>query len=242
MNIPHSFNEADAAADAASAFILSALRDAVEARGRATIAVSGGHTPQLLFDRMSQADFPWARLQFFFVDERAVPPDDANSNFRLAHAHLLDRVRFPEENIHRIAGEDDPVRAAGAYAGAIRDAFELKPGELPVFDVIQHGMGPDGHTASLFPGEPLIADRVNIAAAVHAPVRPSDRITLLPGVLLASRASVFLVDGKDKFAALQQVLTGEYDPTKFPAQLLSRSGKRVDWFVSGLENLVWPGD
>jgi 6-phosphogluconolactonase len=240
MNIPHEFPTAESSADAASAFILDTLRAAIDARGRASIAVSGGHTPRLLFDRMSQADFPWRQLQFFFVDERAVPPTDTDSNFHLANEHLLIPVRFPPGNIHRIPGELDPAEAAAAYTGIIREVFGLNAGELPIFDVIQHGMGGDGHTASLFPGEPLIGDRSGIAAAVHAPARPTNRITLLPGVLLASRASVFVLNGEDKRASLQQVLTGPCDPLKFPSQLLSRSGKRVDWFVSRLGKVEWP--
>jgi 6-phosphogluconolactonase len=101
-------------------------------------------------------------------------------------------------------------------------------------------MGPDGHTASLFPGEPLIADRTGIAAAVEGAKSPKNRITLLPGVLLNSRATVFLLDGEDKRAALQQVLTGLHDPMEYPAQLLSRSQKDVDWFVAGIPGITWP--
>ena len=181
---------------------------------------------------MRTLEFPWTHLDVFFVDERAVPPGDPDSNYRLANEHLFLPLDFPEESVYRIDGELDPPKAAELYAAAIQGAFEIDAGQLPVFDVIQHGMGPDGHTASLFPGEPLIADRTGIAAAVEGAKSPKNRITL--------RATVFLLDGEDKRAALQQVLTGLHDPMEYPAQLLSRSQKDVDWFVAGIPGITWP--
>lgn len=201
------------------------------------LAVSGGKTPELLFKHMREADFPWQQLGFFFVDERAVPPDNAQSNFRLAEENFLKPLGFPESNVHRILGEMDPTAAAERYSAEIRDAFQIAPGKIPVFDVIHHGMGTDGHTASLFPGEPLIEDRKGIAAAVVASAEPKHRVTLLPGVLLVARATVFLVDGADKNTALQNVLTGELNPARFPSQLVARSGKHCDWFGAGIN---WP--
>lgn len=233
-NRPHFFQTAEAAAAACSDFILERLREAVEARGLATIAVSGGHTPGLLFACMREAKFPWDRLGLYFVDERAVPVDDKESNYRLADETFLKPLQFPAQNVHRVKGELEPKQAAAAYTEDIRASLGLSDGELPVFDVIQHGMGPDGHTASLFPGDPLIQDRAGIAAAVRANKPPPDRITLLPGVLLAARSSVFLLNGADKKDALKSVVTGEIDPMKFPSQLIARSGKQVDWFLADL--------
>jgi 6-phosphogluconolactonase len=241
MNRPHQFPDVEQAAQACAEFIVRLLHQAVRERERASIAVSGGRSPALLFDAMRTLDFPWTHLDVFFVDERAVPPDSPDSNYRLANEHLFLPLDFPEENIYRIDGELEPRKSAELYAAAIEGAFEIDPGDLPVFDVIHQGMGPDGHTASLFPGEPLIANRSGIAAAVEAVSKPpKDRITLLPGVLLKSRSTVFFVDGEDKRAALQQVLTGPYDPMKYPSQLLSRSEKDVDWFVAGIPNITWP--
>jgi 6-phosphogluconolactonase len=231
MNVPHLYPTAEAAAAACSDFILDRLREAIEQRGRAALAVSGGHTPGLLFAVMREAEFPWDGLGFYFVDERAVPADDKESNYRLADETFLKPLNFPAPNVHRVKGELPPRQAAAEYADEIRANFALSEGALPVFDVIQHGMGPDGHTASLFPGDPFIQDRTGIAAAVRANKPPPGRITLLPGVLLASRSTVFLLNGEDKKDALRSVLTGDLDPMKFPSQLVARSGKQVDWFL-----------
>ena len=236
-NRPHLYSDADAAAAACCDFIISRLRQAVDERGYASLAVSGGKTPKLLFQQMRKFEFPWEQLGFFFVDERCVPPDNKDSNFRLAQENFLDPLNFPERNVHRIQGEIDPNEAAERYAQSMREWFKLAPGKIPAFDVIHHGMGPDGHTASLFPNEPLIDDRTGIAAAVIASAAPKQRVTLLPGVLLVSRATVFLVDGADKNAALQSVLLGELNPMQFPSQLLARSGKHIDWFGAGIQ---WP--
>jgi 6-phosphogluconolactonase len=241
MNRRHEFPDVQQTAKACAEFIVRLLHQAVRERERASIAVSGGRSPALLFDAMRTLDFPWTHLDVFFVDERAVPPGSPDSNYRLANEHLFLPLDFPEENVYRIDGELQPRKAAALYAAAIQGAFEIDAGDLPVFDVIHQGMGPDGHTASLFPGEPLIADRTGIAAAVEVSTKPpKDRITLLPGVLLKSRATVFFVDGEDKRTALQEVLTGPYDPMKYPSQLLSRSDKDVDWFVAGIPNITWP--
>jgi 6-phosphogluconolactonase len=240
-NIPHQFESGEAAATACADYILSLLHTAIAERGIATLAVSGGTTPKLMFEHMRTVAFPWDNLRFYFVDERAVLPENKDSNYRLANESFLAPVHFPRRNIFRIEGELDPDAAAAEYAEAIRESFGLATGELPVFDVIQHGMGPDGHTASLFPGEPLIDDRTGIAASVISPDKaPRERITLLPGVLLASRASVFLLDGESKAPALQEVLTGEINPKKYPSQLVARSGKNVDWFIGGLTGIKWP--
>ena len=240
MNRHHEFPEVRQAAQSCAEYIIQRLQQAVDSRVRASLAVSGGHSPALLFDAMRTLNFPWAHLDVFFVDERAVPPENKDSNYRLTNEHLFAPLNFPRENIYRIDGELDPPKAAELYVAAIEGAFELEHGQLPVFDVIHHGMGPDGHTASLFPGERLIADRTGIAAAVEGAKPPKDRITLLPGVLLNARATVFFLDGEDKREALQQVLTGPFDPMRYPSQLLARSDKDVDWFVSGIPNITWP--
>jgi 6-phosphogluconolactonase len=240
MNTAHEFPTVEMAAPACAEHILHLLELAIGDHGRASLAVSGGRSPALLFDHMcTNKDFPWAYLHVFFVDERAVDPSNKDSNYHLANEHLFTPLNFPAENIHRIEGELEPKLAAQLYTTNIQQFFGLSAGELPVFDVIQHGMGNDGHTASLFPGEPLIADRTGIAAAVEGAKPPKDRITLLPGVLLASRATVFFLDGEDKREALQQVLTGPEDVMKYPSQLLSRSSKEVDWFTGDLPDIIW---
>jgi 6-phosphogluconolactonase len=165
------------------------------------------------------------------VDERAVPPTDPQSNYKLAEENLILPARIPQRNVHRIPTELGPDKAAIRYSQEIADFFELPDGELPHFDVIQLGLGPDAHTASLFPGEPLIDNRDGIAAAVYVEKIPQWRITLLPGVLLGARHTVFLVAGDDKAEAVRSVFQEPYDPKRFPAQVVSRHGRKVTWFL-----------
>jgi 6-phosphogluconolactonase len=157
-----------------------------------------------------------------------VPPTDDASNYKLACLHLIEPAHIPEANVHRIYGEMDPPEAAARYATDIRRFFELDGAGLPRFDVVHRGMGPDAHTASLFPGSPLIEDGAGIAAAVFAPQFNQWRVTLLPGVLEAARNTVLLVAGADKASALRAVFNDPYDPKKCPAQIGAREAV---WFV-----------
>lgn len=212
------------AAEACARFILSRL----EGKPKSTLAISGGSSPKIMFEIFAKTDFPWDRVHLFWVDERGVPPDDAQSNFKLANDHWLTPGRFPKANIHRIQAELAPDVAAQRYVEEIRGAFG--PGS-PSFDVIHQGMGPDGHTASLFPGQPLIEDRTGIAAAVFVEKFKQWRITLLPGVLLAARSTAMLVTGADKTEALDAVLHGPLEPQKYPSQIIARDGGDVHWFL-----------
>jgi 6-phosphogluconolactonase len=237
----HRFDTAEHAARECAAFIVDRLRAAIDENGRATIAVSGGSTPKLMFAAMRDAHFPWERLDWFFADERAVPPGDKESNYKLACDHILEPLNIPAENVFRVEGELGADAAASRYEAALRSRFALQPGAMPVFDVVQLGMGPDGHTASLFPGSSLVFDREGLTAAVHdAPKPPPDRITLLPRVLLAGRSIVFLLAGEDKRRALEAVLSGPEDPQQYPTQIFARSQRPVEWFVAGISGLQWP--
>jgi 6-phosphogluconolactonase len=197
----------------------------------ATMAVSGGVTPANYFDAMAAARFRWDRVHLFFVDERAVPPDHAESNFRLAEEHLIKKTRMVARQIHRIHGEMEPHEACDAYVEDIRQFFNLQSGETPHFDIIHRGMGPDAHTASLFPGDPHIEDREGIAAAVYVEKKQQWRITLLPAALMASKHTIFLVTGEDKAAAVRSVIEEPYDPMKYPAQMSTHHGRGVTWFL-----------
>jgi 6-phosphogluconolactonase len=134
-------------------------------------------------------------------------------------------------NVHRIPAELAPEQAAKRYTTDIRDHFQVNEGELPHFDVIHLGIGPDAHTASLFPGEPLIEDRQGLAAAVYVEKIPQWRITLLPGVLLAARNMAILATGADKKEALASILDGPYDPLRFPAQIVAHQARRPVFFL-----------
>ncbi|MEP6538449.1 MAG: 6-phosphogluconolactonase [Bryobacteraceae bacterium] len=227
----NSYPTAEEAAEACSRHILALLENALSGEGDATLALSGGTTPKRLFQLLAAARFDWGHVHLFWVDERAVPPTDAQSNYRLANESLIIPAHIPQRNVHRIAGELPPDKAAKRYEREISDFFELNAGELPHFDIMHFGTGPDAHTASLFPGEPLLDNRDGIAAPVFADRIGQWRVTLLPGVLLAARHSVFLAAGADKADVLRDVFLKPYDPKQFPAQMISHHGRKVTWFL-----------
>ncbi|MGI8990785.1 MAG: 6-phosphogluconolactonase [Bryobacteraceae bacterium] len=227
----HTYPDAAAAAEACSHHVLGLLEETLAGQDAAAMALSGGSTPKLLFEQMARAKFNWGRVHLFWVDERAVPPADPASNYKLAEDTLIKPLHIPRAQVHRIHGELAPERAAEQYAADIAEFFALEDGALPHFDVVLQGMGPDAHTASLFPGEPLIDDRRGIAAAVHTPKPPPWRVTLLPGVLLAAKHTVFLVAGADKAEPVRAVFEDEYDPMRLPAQMVTHHGRRVAWFM-----------
>jgi len=214
------------AASECARHILSLLAE----KETAMFAISGGSTPKLLFADLARAAFDWSRVHIFWVDERCVPPDSPDSNYRLAHETLLGPAHIPEQNIHRIEGELEPAEAASRYVAAIKTTFQLKEGELPVFDVLHRGMGADAHTASLFPGTPLVNDRSGIATNVWVKKMKMDRVTLLPGVLLAAKHTVLQVAGADKAEPLRKVLREQEDFAKYPCQIASRD-ERAAWFL-----------
>lgn len=197
----------------------------------ATLAISGGSSPRPMFDLFARTSFPWDRVQLFWVDERAVPPTDEQSNYKLADDVWLTPAHFPRGNVHRIPAEFRPEAAALRYAGEIREYFGLKNNEMPHFDVIHRGAGPDCHTASLFPEEPLLDDREGLCAAVWVEKLNQWRITLLPGVLLAARHTAMLATGADKAQAVRDVFHEPYDVKKYPAQITLHHGRRVTWFL-----------
>jgi len=223
--------DASAAAEACAHHIVAILEEVLSGQEFATLAVSGGSTPRLLFEKLAKSKSHWDHVHLFWVDERCVPPTDPASNFKLADDYLIRPAHIPQRHVHRVVGEMAPKAAAARYAEEIREFFGLDNEELPHFDVVHRGMGPDAHTASLFPGEPLIDDREGIAAAVFVPKFNQWRVTLLPGALLAAKHTVFLVAGADKAEAVRAVFKEEYDPKKYPAQIASHHGRGVAWFL-----------
>ena len=213
-----------------SRFVLQTLAEALQNAPQATLAISGGSTPKLLFAEMARAAFDWSQIHIFWVDERCVPPTDSQSNFKLANDTLLQAAKIPLLNIHRVYGELQPDEGAARYVEEIKAFFSLGEEQLPVFDVLHRGLGPDAHTASLFPGEPLIANRSGIAAHVWVEKMKMDRITLLPGVLLAAKNTVLQVSGDEKAEPVRQVLKEPEDYFRYPCQIASRDGKAV-WFL-----------
>jgi 6-phosphogluconolactonase len=226
------YETAQAAAEACSRNILEQLETAVAGEGTATFAISGGSSPALMFRDMAKRRFDWERVHLFWVDERGVPPTDSQSNYKMADENFISPAHFPRRNVHRIHAELRPDEAAQRYAAEIREFFGLS-GEstIPHFDVIHRGVGPDAHTASLFPGEPLIDDRERLAAAVWVEKFSQWRITMLPGLLLAAHSTVVLAAGSDKAEALRNIFEQPYDPKKYPSQLGLHDARSVTWFV-----------
>ncbi len=205
--------------------------DSIRARSRFTVALSGGTTPkttyQLLATSKYRSALDWKSVQVFFGDERCVPPDNSQSNYKMAREAFLTAVGIPDANVHRIRGEADPVDAASAYRDDLVDAL----GERPRFDLVMLGMGPDGHTASLFPGNDPLVDDAAFVRAVYASSQKQWRITLTPSVINNARTIVFAVEGAGKARTLKQVREGAYDPSKFPSQIVAPNDGRLIWLV-----------
>lgn len=217
---------------------VEAAEEAVAARGRARIAISGGTTPRSAFELLADpsqpwlARMPWERLHLWWVDERCVPPDHPDSNYRMAREGFLDHVPLQPGQIHRIRGELDPEIAAARYESELRDSFGLEDGEIPSFDLIALGMGADGHTASLFPGTAALREINRLAVANFVPQQKDNwRVTLTVPVLDQARRVFFLIDGADKAQALRNVIVGARDPERFPSQLIQPSGAILLWIL-----------
>jgi 6-phosphogluconolactonase len=218
-------------------FFAQRAAEAIARRGAFRVALSGGSTPRALYQRLAtlkgtDGAIDWSRVHLFFGDERHVPPDHADSNYRMVKEALLTHAPIPGANVHRIKTEmPDAGDAASNYEQAIRNEFHIQPGEWPRFDLVLLGMGPDGHTASLFPDTPVLYERSRIAAAVWVVSMQTWRVTLTPPVLNRARHVLFLVSGAEKAATLHAVLEGPPEPDRLPAQLIAPSDGLVHWYV-----------
>ena len=219
---------------AADRFVEQA-QSAVAARGRFTVALSGGSTPRGLFQDLAATKrdaLPWDKMYFFWGDERHVPPDHPESNYGMAQESLLSKVPVPAANIFRIPAEDpDASRAAASYEATLRSFFQLAAGQLPRFDLILLGMGPDGHTASLFPQTKALAEQSHLVVANWVEKFHTDRITLTAPVLNAAREVEFLVAGHDKVEALREVLEGSAAPEIYPSKLVKPTDGKLVWMI-----------
>ncbi len=220
---------------AAAEEIVQAAKEAVAQRGRFTIALSGGSTPRNLFNLLAtnaRTVLPWDRMFFFFGDERHVPPTDPDSNYRMADESLLAKVPVPPGNVFRIAAENpDAAAAAEAYEKTLQKFFALQPGEFPIFDLILLGMGPDGHTASLFPDTAGLQEKSRIVIANWVEKFKTSRITLTLPVLNAARCVTFLVSGTDKAPALHAVLEGDAPGEQYPSKLVRPTDGKLIWLI-----------
>jgi 6-phosphogluconolactonase len=202
-----------------------------------TIALSGGSTPRQLHvllatDPAIRDRLPWQHLHFFWGDERHVPPDHPQSNYRMAHETLLSPASVPAENIHRVAAEEPTAGlAAQKYEQALLDFFGINAGQLPRFDCVLLGMGSDGHTASLFPGTEALQESRRLVVANWVDKFKASRITLTVPLFNHADLVIFLVSGADKAQALKEVLQGDYRPDQFPAQLIRPNPGKLLWIV-----------
>ncbi|HEX7733344.1 MAG TPA: 6-phosphogluconolactonase [Ktedonobacteraceae bacterium] len=218
----------------AANYTMRVAREAIATRGKFTFALSGGTTPgkmyALLVNEPYRSQIDWSAVHFFWSDERCVPPDDPQSNYRLAQESLLSRLNLRPDQIHRMPAErPDRDKAAADYEAEIR---KLLGGDVPAFDLIQLGMGPEAHTASLFPHQPSLREEKRLIIAVNVPKPPPDRLTFTPPLLEAARHILFLATGADKAEALHEVLEGADNPEEYPTQGIARQARgEVVWML-----------
>lgn len=214
--------------------------EAVNSRGWFRVALAGGSTPRQLYALLASTEdpvrdqVPWAKTQFFWGDERLVPPSSPESNYWMANEAMLSKVPVPAENIHRIPAElPDPQVAARRYEEELRRVFHLDPGGKPRFDLMILGMGAEGHTASLFPGSEWIHENTRLVVAAWVEKLNAFRITLTPGVFNQAACVMFLISGAEKAETLKQVLEGPTRPELFPVQAIRPVDGSLLWLVDG---------
>ncbi len=255
MNMPviRQFEDAEQVSRAAAKEFIRLAHEAIAARGRFTVALSGGSTPRCLYEFLAEAprddQVAWPNVEFFWGDERAVPPDHQDSNFRMAREAFLRTLEIPEAHIHRLqADRTDRDAAARDYEAEISRVFGVPHGgKPPAFDLVLLGLGSDGHTASLFPYTSALKETTRWVVANHVPKLASERLTLTPVILNRAANVSFLVAGEDKSVALAAVLEGRADPERLPAQLIRPVVGRLAWFIdraagSRLSRLAATGD
>jgi len=218
----------------AAQYIVRLANEAIVTRGRFTIALSGGSTPKVLYsllgDEPYRSQIDWVQVDIFWSDERCVPPDSEESNYHMAQQVLLSKIPIPASQVHRMpADQPDRDAASQAYTEEMQRTFGTNG--IPNFDLIQLGMGPEGHTASLFPHQPSLHEQQRLVMPVSVPKPPPQRLTFTPPLLNAARQVLFLVTGAEKADAVQAVLEGEYDPDEYPAQIVRPDNGEVVWML-----------
>lgn len=231
MTEVHRYGDIDALIHAAAEHFVELGQQAIAAQGRFIVALVGGSTPRPLYELLASEAFrsrlDWTQVHVFWGDERAVPPDHPDSNYRMAHETLLAHVPVIESQIHRMRGEDDTQVAADAYDWLLRDVL----GEDGVFNLVLLGMGGDGHTLSMFPHTAALHERERRCVANYVPQQDSWRITLTFPVVNSAHEVMFLVSGAKKADMLARVLHGPHQPDDFPAQYVAPENGRLVWMV-----------
>lgn len=217
----------------AASFFVAASGNSIATKKRFAVAISGGFTPRGLYKLLGSVPYRdqvnWQHVHFFWVDERCVPKDHEESNFRIAFDTLLSRVSIPDGNIHRIRGEEDPEKSARDYEENIKKFFGMCG--IPMFDLIILGMGEDGHTASLFPGSKLLKEKIRLAVPVYLPKPTCNRITLTFPILNNAAQILFLVAGLSKASILSEILGDREKKKRFPAGLINSIHGYMTWLI-----------
>jgi 6-phosphogluconolactonase len=211
---------------------VTVIRNAVDEAGTCSVVLSGGSTPRVLYALFASRfrdEIPWTQVHLFWGDERYVPQADAQSNYHMAKETLLEHIPCPAANIHPMPTHAaDPDAAARDYEATLRSHF---PGAWPRFDLLILGLGSEGHTASIFPESPAVAERTRWVLAVTAPAEPAVRLTLTPPALSQSAHVFFLVAGSEKAGALSHVVSGTADPQIYPAAAIRTAEGTTTWWV-----------
>jgi 6-phosphogluconolactonase len=198
-----------------------------------TLALSGGKTPELLFSVISDHfsdSAPWEKVHFFWGDERCVPPDEEESNYGMAKRNLLDRLKIPEGNIHRIRGEEDPVQEAERYSDEII-MYTMNIHGLPSFDMIILGIGDDGHTASIFPGQEYLLNSDKVCEQAIHPVSRQKRLTLTGNTIRNARHIAFLAAGKKKATVISEIINNSVTAAHYPASFIKPFNGDIQWYI-----------
>ena len=228
----HVLPSADEAAQAAADWMAALAAEQAQSHGCFTIALSGGSTPRRLLQLLAApphaARVAWDRWHVFWSDERCVPPDHQDSNYRMAREALLDHVAIPEDLVHRMRGEAEPKEAARAYESEVRRALQASRGS---FDLVMLGLGEDGHVASLFPGTKALTERRRLVTANWAPLLQAHRLTFTLPLINAARNVMLLVTDDAKAEVVRLVLEEDADPP-LPAALVRPQGGQVHWFLT----------
>ncbi|MGB7211140.1 MAG: 6-phosphogluconolactonase [Gemmatimonadales bacterium] len=228
------FPDPNALADGAADRFVVAATDAIDHRGRFVVALAGGETPRGTYQRLAaepwRSRVPWSQVVMLWGDERCVPPDSVESNFRMAREAMLDHVPVLPANIHRIRGEEVPATAAAEYEQTLR-ALLATPDAGSGIDLVLLGLGADGHTASIFPGSAAAGERVRWVVAEDVTAVSMWRISLTTVVINAAAEVLFLVSGGTKADILRRVLQRAPDGSEFPAQRIAPSSGRVVWLA-----------
>jgi 6-phosphogluconolactonase len=233
LPLVHVYNNPEEVARAVAGRFVRIAREATEARGRFSVALAGGSTPRRVYELLASGEWQsrvsWSRVHAFFGDERCVPPDHPESNYRMAHDALLSHVPIPPAQVHRMRGEGDAPANARLYEQELRAFFHGL--DWPRFDLVMLGMGDDGHTASLFPNTPALHEQTAWVAANPVEKLHTTRLTLTPHAVNHAANILLTVTGATKAQRLQQVINGEANPELLPVQLVRPSNGLLEWFV-----------